>query len=58
MVSHLPATAGDTWMQSLGWEDPPGVGNGNLFQYSRLENSMNRGAWTATVHGLHRVGYN
>ena len=23
----------------------PGVGNGNPFQYSRLENSMDRGVW-------------
>ena len=27
-----------------------GVGNGNLLQYSCLENSMDRGAWWATVH--------
>ena len=27
-------------------------GNGNLLQYSCLENSMNRGAWRATVHGV------
>ena len=25
---------------------------GNLFQYSCLENSMDRGAWQATVHGF------
>ena len=30
----------------------PGEGNGNLFQYSYLENSMDRGAWWATVHGV------
>ena len=30
----------------------PGVGNGNWFQYSCLENSMNRGTWQATVHGV------
>ena len=30
----------------------PGVGNGNPFQYSCLENSMDRGAWWATVHGV------
>ena len=30
----------------------PGVGNGNLFQYSSLENSMNRGTWQATVYGV------
>ena len=28
----------------------PGVGNGNPPQYSYLENSMDRGAWRATVH--------
>ena len=30
----------------------PGEGNGNPLQYSYLENSMNRGAWQATVHGV------
>ena len=30
----------------------PGEGNGNPLQYSCLENSMDRGAWRATVHGL------
>ena len=30
-----------------------GKGNGNpLLQYSCLENSMDRGAWWATVHGV------
>ena len=29
-----------------------GDGNGYKFQYSCLENSMNRGAWWALVHGL------
>ena len=28
----------------------PGEGNGNPFQYSCLENSMDGGAWQATVH--------
>ena len=28
----------------------PGEGNGNLLQYSCLENSMDRGGWQATVH--------
>ena len=35
----------------------PGEGNGNPLQYSCLENSMDGGAWWATVHGLQRVGY-
>ena len=30
----------------------PGEGNGNPFQYSCLENPMDRGAWWATVHGV------
>ena len=29
-----------------------GKGNGNQLQYSNLENSMDRGAWQATVHGV------
>ena len=30
----------------------PGEGNGNLLQHSCLENSMDSGAWLATVHGF------
>ena len=30
----------------------PGEGNDNPFQYPRLENSMDRGDWWATVHGV------
>ena len=29
-----------------------GAGNGNPFQYSYLENRMDREAWRATVHGV------
>ena len=36
---------------------PPGGGHGNPLQYSYLENSMNRGDWWATVHGIQRVGH-
>ena len=35
----------------------PGKWNGNPLQYSCLENSMDRGAWWATVHGVCRVGH-
>ena len=34
-----------------------GEGNGNPFQYSCLENPMDRVAWCATVHGVTRVGH-
>ena len=30
----------------------PGGGNGNPLQYSSLENSLDSGAWWATVHGI------
>ena len=33
-----------------GSERSPGVENSNLLQYSCLENSIDRGAWWATVH--------
>ena len=33
----------------------PGEGNDNPFQYSCLENSMNRGALWAKVHGVERM---
>ena len=36
----------------LGSGRSPGEGNGNPLQYSCLENSMDRGAGWATVHGV------
>ena len=30
----------------------PGEGNGNPLQYFCLENSVDRGAWRAAVHGV------
>ena len=35
----------------------PGERNGNLLQYSCLENPMDRGVWQATVNGITRVRY-
>ena len=42
----------ETQVQSLGGENSPGEGNGNPLQCSCLENSMDRGAWWASVHGV------
>ena len=42
----------ETLVQSLGLEDSSRVGIGNPLQYSCLENSMDRGAWQATVCGI------
>ena len=51
MVNNLPANAGDA--DSVpGLERSPARGNGNPLQYSCLENSMDRGAWWAAVHGV------
>jgi len=35
----------------------PGIGNGYPHQYSCLENSIDRGAWQATVHEAKSVGH-
>ena len=54
VVKNPPANAGDagdeSWIPGSGrW---PGGRNGNPIQYSCLENSMDRGAWWATIHGV------
>ena len=53
MVKNPPANAEDARDAGLtpGLERSPGTGNGNLLQYSCLENSTDRGAWRAAVHG-------
>ena len=45
VVKNPPARAGDAGLI-------PGEGNGDPLQYSCLGNSMNRGAWWATVPGV------
>ena len=54
VVKDLPANAGDIRDMGLipGSGRSPGGGHGNLFQYSCLENPMDKGAWWATVHGF------
>ena len=51
MVKNSLANAGD--VRNMGSVPQsgrsPGGGHGNLHQYSCLENSMDRGAWRATV---------
>ena len=50
-AKNLPANAGD--LGSIpGSGGSPGEGNGYKFQYSCLENPMDRGAWQATDHGV------
>ena len=50
MVKNLLATQ-ETWVQFLDWEDP--LEKGMAGHSSILAwNSMERGAWWATVHGV------
>ena len=51
-VKNSPAKAGDATDVNTRSERFPGEGSGNLLQYSSLENSMDRGVWWATVHGI------
>ena len=52
VVKTLPANAGDIRDADLipGSGRCPGGGHGNPLQYFCLDNSMDRGAWQATVH--------
>ena len=52
-LKNPPASAGnESSVPGLGRS--PGGGNGNPFQYSCLENSMDRGTWGATVYAVCR----
>ena len=57
MVKNPPANAGDEGEMGLipGSGRSPGGGDGNLLQYSCLENPMDRGGWRATVHEAQRI---
>ena len=52
MIKNLPANAGDAGDAG----SIPGGENDNPLQYSCEENSMDRGAWWATVHGVSKSG--
>ena len=54
VLENPPANAGDTGGAGLipGLGRSLEAGNGRLFQYSCLENSMDREAWKAIVHGV------
>ena len=57
VVRNLPANAGATGdlgsIPKLGRS--PGGGNDNPFQYSCLENPMNRGTWWAIIHRVAKI---
>ena len=51
LVKNPPALW-ETWVRSLGWEDPLEEGMETHSSTLCLENPMDRGAWWATVHGV------
>ena len=64
MVKNPPAKQ-QMWVRSLGQEDPlekERATHSSIFlprkKCSYLENSMDRGAWKATIHGVTKVGHN
>jgi len=60
VVKNLPANAGGIREAVLIPESgrSPGGGHDTPFQYSCLENPMDRGAWWAMVHMVSKVRYN
>ena len=54
VIKNPPANSGDVRDSGSipGSGRSPGGGNGNPLQYSCLQNSMDRGAWRATVPGV------
>ena len=57
MVKNSPADTGDVGSVSESGRSP-GVGNGNLLQYSCSGNHMDRGAWGLQFRGSQRVRHN
>ena len=51
LVKSLPAMW-ETWVQSLDWEDPLEEGMATQSSIIAWRNSMDRGAWRPTVHGV------
>ena len=54
MIKNLPASAGNgRHVVSIpGWGRFTGGGLGNPLYYSYLQNTLDRGAWQAAVHGV------
>ena len=54
MVKNPPVNAGDARDTGSihGSRRSPAKGKSNLLQYSCLENSIDREAWCATIHGI------
>ena len=47
-----PPAMQETWVRSLGWEDPPEEGVATQSSILAWRSPMDRGAWRATAHGV------
>ena len=58
VVKNAPACAGDVRDAGLipGLGRSPGGRDGNILQYSFLENPMDRGAWQGIIHRIVETG--
>ena len=54
MVKNLPATH-ETWVRSLGWEDPLEERMATHSSVLAWRIPMDRGAWRAVVHGVAKI---
>ena len=53
-VKNLP-TVGETWVRSLGWEDPLEEGLATHSSILARRICIDRGAWQTTVHGVAKI---
>ena len=51
MVKNPPAMW-ETWVQTLGWEDPLEEGMATRFSILAWRIPVDRGAWQAAIHGV------
>ena len=52
LVAQNPPAVWETWVQSLGWEDPLEEDIATYTSILAWRILMDRGAWRATVHGV------
>ena len=60
LVSQMvkdPLAIQETWVQSLGWEDPLEEGVATHSSILAWRITTDRGAWWATVHGVAKGGH-
>ena len=54
LVAKNPPAMQETWVQSLGWEDPLEEGTATYSSILAWRILMDRGAWQAAIHGVEK----